>query len=166
MKRLGKNSSPKNAWKEAMNLLGRQRTAKPECTSNSDPSDTAEYQSQYFVKKITDLLNKLPTDKEENQFECKSCGKNFMKSSDCEAPFKCESCEEESREKHNLKNHGKDESSHSDNCGSEFKCDPCGKNFITEESLKNHFASVHDSTDKIAFQFQFVTAGDVTRVVN
>ena len=59
MKRLGKNSSPKNAWKEAMNLLGRQRTAKPECTSNSDPSDTAEYQSQYFVTSSLLIVNKI-----------------------------------------------------------------------------------------------------------
>ena len=63
MGRLKKNPGPQSSWKEAMTLLGRQRTAKlPECTSNSDPSNTAEHQNQFFVKKIADLLSKIPLD--------------------------------------------------------------------------------------------------------
>ena len=78
--RLKENPGPQSAWKEAMTLLGRKRTSKlPECTSNSDPGETAEYQNQYFSNKIADLLSKLPTNSvEEKSFKCGICGKNFI----------------------------------------------------------------------------------------
>lgn len=76
--RLRKNPGPLSSWKEATNLLGRRQTKLPECTSNSDPNNTAEFQNQYFVKKISDLLNKIPA----NSFKCDTCDKNFSENSE------------------------------------------------------------------------------------
>ena len=87
MNRLKKNPGPQSSWKEARTLLGNKQKSKlPECTTNANPSTTAEYQ-----------ISNLP-----------------MK--------------------------------------------------LTEKDLSNHIALVHTSNKK-AFKFRYVTAGDVTRIV-
>ena len=121
-----------------MTMLGRRRTAKlPECTTNSDPSTTAEYQNQYFVKKIGDLLDRLPLGEEKCPLECDFCDKQFLRKED-------------------LKSHII--SIHEGN-------DYCGKNFTSEKDLNFHIGSSHTSSAKKPFEFCFVTACDVTRIV-
>ena len=56
LSRLGKNPGPKSSWSEAKAYLGSARgNALPETTTNTDPLKTAEYQNEYFIKKIEKL---------------------------------------------------------------------------------------------------------------
>ena len=137
---------PQSSWREALTLLGRKKTGKlPECTFNSDPNTTADYQNQYFVTKINDLLSKLSLSEVPEE----------------KLSFKCNLCDSQFSEEHDLNSHSiavHDEKE----C---FSCDNCGKNFISEKDLKNHTTSVHISTASKKFEFQFVSADDVTRIV-
>ena len=120
--RLKKNPGPQNTWKEAMTLLGRRRTARlPNCTTNPDPSLTADYQNEYFVKKVSDLLSTLSYTEEGNSFESEFSDKNFSVNSELDAS--------------------------------------CDKNFAKETDLKN------TSSAEKPFEVNFVTAGDITRIV-
>ena len=60
--RLKKKPGHKSAWQEANKILGRGRGSQlPNCTSNSDPKDTADHQNKFFIKKVADLVATLPS---------------------------------------------------------------------------------------------------------
>ena len=60
LNRLGKNPGPKSSWNEAKAYLGSARgNALPDCTTNSDPNKTAEYQNEYYINKIEKLAIRL-----------------------------------------------------------------------------------------------------------
>ena len=62
LSRLGSNPCPSKAWQEANRYLGKGHSSMlPECTNNSDPNLTAENQNSYFVNKIEQLVNSIPT---------------------------------------------------------------------------------------------------------
>ena len=55
--RLQKNPGPKQVWQEARSFLGRGcGMTFPECTTNTDPNDTAEHQNKFFISKIARLV--------------------------------------------------------------------------------------------------------------
>ena len=57
MNRLKKNPGPQSSWLEAKAVLGRGRgMSLPDCTTNSNPSDSAEHQNQFFIDKIKRCL--------------------------------------------------------------------------------------------------------------
>ena len=63
--RLQKNPGPKQVWQEAKSFLGRGRgTTLPECTTNTDPNDTAEHQNKFFVSKIARLVSSFTAETE------------------------------------------------------------------------------------------------------
>ena len=65
LSRLKKNPSSQNTWQEAKTVLGRGQSATlPECTTNSNPSDTAEHQNKFFINKIADLVASIPRSEE------------------------------------------------------------------------------------------------------
>ena len=83
--RIKRNPGPKQIWQEAKNVLGKGSGANklPNVTTNSDPKDTANTQNKFFIEKINKLVNGIASEKK---------------------PFKCESCEDNSMLKEDLKN--------------------------------------------------------------
>ena len=60
LKRLKEKPGPHSVWQEAKTVLGRGRGVNlPECTSNSNAKDTAEYQNRFFVDKIAHLVESI-----------------------------------------------------------------------------------------------------------
>ena len=82
MKRLKMNPSPQNIWQEAKSVLGKGRgTNLLQCTTNSNPEETAEHQNDFFVKKIATLVADL-SDPDHNHegkkpFKCNFCDLSF-----------------------------------------------------------------------------------------
>ena len=110
------NPGPQNTWNEAKTLLGRRHAAKlSECTTNSDPKTTAEYQNQFFVEKVTNLLSRLSTD------ECEICGESFS----CKQDLVCHAAATHEGKK-------------------SLKCDICNKYFETEQDLSCHIGASHE----------------------
>ena len=60
IKRLKEKPGLQNVWQEAKTVLGRGRGVNlPDCTSNTNPNDTAEYQNKFFADKISRLVNSI-----------------------------------------------------------------------------------------------------------
>ena len=60
IKRLKEKPVPQSVWQEAKTLLGRGHgTNLPDCTSNTNPNDTAEHQIKFFVDKIARLVESI-----------------------------------------------------------------------------------------------------------
>ena len=63
MKRLQKNPGPQQVWREAKSVLGRGRgMTLPECTTNTDPKETAKHQNDFFINKIARLTASFPSE--------------------------------------------------------------------------------------------------------
>ena len=60
LRRLKENSGPKSSWQEAKSFLGHgQGNNLPKCTTNDNPSETAQHENEFFVKKNSRLVSSL-----------------------------------------------------------------------------------------------------------
>ena len=175
MTRLESNPGSKSAWNEAKTYLGNSNCSKLlECTNNTDPKMTAENQNKYFINKIEGLVESI------DERRCDHQGN---------IPFKCESCDYKCLLKENLQQHvasvyeGK----------KPFKCKCCDYSCCLEDDLLQHVASVHegkkpfsgiklslhpwasgfpsdtstnDTTTTASFEFKYINAGNVTKIIS
>ena len=66
-----KNPGPKTSWQEAKTIFGRGRgQSLPECTTNSNPKDTADRQNKFFVEKISKLVRSISNSEGKKSLKC------------------------------------------------------------------------------------------------
>ena len=163
MTRLGNNPGPKKAWQEAKEYLGKGSGSKlPECTTNTDPKETADHQNEFFVNKIEKLVTSmssigysLPSENSivssrdkvilqpwasdtRKPFKCETCDSRSIHEG--KKPFKCEACDNSCVLKGNLQHHVA--SVHEGK--KPFKCEDCDNSSVLKGKLKHHVASVHE----------------------
>ena len=63
MAQIGNKPNSRSAWQEAKVYLGSGHgSSLPECTTNTDPQMTADYQNEFFIRKVENLVNSIQID--------------------------------------------------------------------------------------------------------